>query len=51
MQPMTTSEKGTYIVMKQPMSLDRLSVHDVSQHEATGKFYICYQCILSLGSK
>ena len=36
LQTLTTSEKGTYIVMKQPMSLDRLSVHDVSHNEATG---------------
>jgi hypothetical protein len=36
LQTLTTSEKGTYIVMKQPMSLDRLSVHDVRHNDATG---------------
>lgn len=33
---MSAADKGTYVVMKQPMSLDRLSLHDVSQTDATG---------------
>lgn len=35
LQTLNVPDKGTYVVMKQPMSLDRLSLHDVSQSDAT----------------
>ncbi|XP_076095359.1 uncharacterized protein LOC143066243 isoform X2 [Mytilus galloprovincialis] len=34
MQTMSTVDKGTYVVIKQPMSLDRLSLHDIGHAEA-----------------
>lgn len=37
MQTMSTVDKGTYVVIKQPMSLDRLSLHDIGHAEAVGE--------------
>ena len=35
---MAPSDKLSYTVHKQPVALDRLSVHDVSQAEAAGQY-------------
>jgi hypothetical protein len=39
-QSTSQSDKVQYTVHRQPIALDRLSVHDVSQTEAAGMIYI-----------